>query len=152
MTHTSPGSVSIPVTLDNGKNVITVDVEGILFQPISEEKLDTSVDNNTKEEDNPTKQNSSSSIIPGWIRTNAGWWANDEIDDVTFISGIQHLIKEGIISVSSSSSSTSDDNTTSEILNWIKNNADWWSQEMISDDGFLRGIEFLVGNGIIVVQ
>ncbi|MGI9565576.1 MAG: hypothetical protein ACR2LL_01005 [Nitrosopumilus sp.] len=172
LTHTSPGNVSIPVTLENGKNTITVDVEGILFQPIPkeivtfdvvigeelqednksqepEEKLDTSVGDNTKEDSN-SDQDSSSQVIPEWIKTNAGWWANDEIDDNTFVSGIQYLIKEKIISVSSSSSSN--ENTTQEIPDWIKNNAEWWSQEMISDDDFLKGIEFLVKNGIIVVQ
>ncbi|WP_316505837.1 lamin tail domain-containing protein [Nitrosopumilus sp.] len=97
-------------------------------------------------------KSSDNSTIPGWIKTNAGWWANDEIDDNTFVSGIQYLIKEKIISVSSSSSSTSDNNTTNEIPGWIKNNADWWSQEMISDEDFIKGIEFLVENGIITVQ
>jgi len=87
--------------------------------------------------------------IPDWIRNNAAWWADNQIDDDTFVSGIQYLIKEGIISVSSTSSSS---NTTNEIPQWIKNNADWWSQELISDDEFLKGIEFLVENGIIVIS
>ena len=38
--------------------------------------------------------------IPDWIKTNAGWWAEGAIDDATFISGIQFLIQEGILSVS----------------------------------------------------
>ena len=37
--------------------------------------------------------------IPAWIKNNAGWWANDQIDDKTFVNGIQHLIKVGIIIV-----------------------------------------------------
>ena len=37
--------------------------------------------------------------IPAWIKNNAGWWANGEIDDNTFVSGIQYLIKTGIIVV-----------------------------------------------------
>ena len=35
--------------------------------------------------------------IPPWIKNNAGWWANDSIDDQTFIKGIQYLIKNGVI-------------------------------------------------------
>ena len=66
-----------------------------------------------------------------------------------FISGIQFLIKQGIITVSSSS--TNSNNAAQDIPKWIKNNADWWSQGLISNSDFLKGIEFLVSNGIIVV-
>jgi len=38
-----------------------------------------------------------------------------------------------------------------EIPAWIKNNADWWSQGLISDDDFVKGIQYLVEQGIIVV-
>ncbi|MDH3488358.1 MAG: hypothetical protein OEL82_10010 [Nitrosopumilus sp.] len=41
--------------------------------------------------------------------------------------------------------------TSQEIPSWIKNNADWWSQGLISDDDFLKGIQFMVENGIIAV-
>ena len=37
--------------------------------------------------------------IPAWIKNNAGWWADDLIGDSDFVSGIQYLITEGIISV-----------------------------------------------------
>ena len=43
---------------------------------------------------------SSSQNIPAWIKNNAGWWAKGEIDDKTFVSGIQYLIKVGIIKIS----------------------------------------------------
>ena len=39
------------------------------------------------------------SEIPAWIKNNAGWWATDQIDDSSFLKGIQYLIKEGIIVV-----------------------------------------------------
>ncbi len=35
--------------------------------------------------------------IPSWIKNNAEWWAAGQIDDDSFIQGIQFLIKEGII-------------------------------------------------------
>ena len=35
--------------------------------------------------------------IPSWIKNNAGWWATNQIDDSTFLLGIQYLIKEGIM-------------------------------------------------------
>ena len=89
-----------------------------------------------------------STIIPSWIKNNAEFWVQDQIDDDTFVSGIQFLITEGIISVSSTSDSNS---SSSDIPEWVKNNADWWSQGIISDTDFLKGIEFLVENGIIAI-
>ena len=38
-----------------------------------------------------------------------------------------------------------------EIPNWIRNNAEWWSQELISDADFVSGIEFMIENNIIVI-
>ena len=37
--------------------------------------------------------------VPGWVRTNAGWWAEGLIDDQTFLRAIQYLIQEGILVV-----------------------------------------------------
>ncbi len=39
-----------------------------------------------------------------------------------------------------------------DIPQWIKNNAGWWSEGKISDDEFVRGIEFLIAGGIITVM
>ena len=33
--------------------------------------------------------------IPEWIKINAGWWADKQIDDNAFVSGIQYLIENG---------------------------------------------------------
>ncbi len=38
--------------------------------------------------------------IPAWIKNNAGWWADGQIDDNSFVQGIQFLIKEGIMKIS----------------------------------------------------
>ncbi len=35
------------------------------------------------------------------------------------------------------------------IPSWIKNNAGWWSDDLISEGDFVKGIEFLIGQGII---
>lgn len=37
--------------------------------------------------------------IPGWVKNNAEWWADDLIGDSDFVSGIQFLITEGIMKV-----------------------------------------------------
>ena len=40
--------------------------------------------------------------IPDWIKNNAKWWSLDSISDEEFISGLEHLIDIGIISVNPS--------------------------------------------------
>jgi len=87
-----------------------------------------------------------SNKIPVWIKNNAGWWANDDIDDHSFILGIQFLITEGIIQIHSVPQGTQ---TSNEIPSWIKNNAGWWAEGTIDDSTFLSGIEFLVKEGMI---
>jgi hypothetical protein len=86
------------------------------------------------------------STIPKWIKNNAGWWADGQIDDNSFIQGIQFLIKEKIMNVPSTHSSGTGSN---QIPSWIKNNAGWWADGQIDDNSFIQGIQFLVKEGII---
>ena len=37
----------------------------------------------------------------------------------------------------------------SKLPSWIKNNAKWWSDGWISDEEFLKAIQYLVSNGVI---
>jgi len=87
-------------------------------------------------------------IIPDWIRNNALWWSEDQIDDDTFIQGIEYLIKNQIIVISSTQQETSN---SQEIPDWIRNNAKWWVSNQIDDKTFAQGLEFLIKNGIIHV-
>jgi phosphonate transport system substrate-binding protein len=43
------------------------------------------------------------SLVPDWIKTNAGWWADGAVDDETFLNGIKFLLENDIIDVSSES-------------------------------------------------
>jgi hypothetical protein len=90
----------------------------------------------------------SNSQIPEWIKTNALWWSNDQIDDETFVLGIQYLIKEGILSVPETVSHGSSNDS---VPSWVRNNAGWWADGMISDDDFIKGIQYLVEHGIIKI-
>jgi len=38
--------------------------------------------------------------VPTWIKNNAGWWADGQIDDSSFVSGLQWLITNGIMKIS----------------------------------------------------
>ena len=37
------------------------------------------------------------------------------------------------------------------IPTWIKNNAEWWADDLIDDSAFLQGIQYLIKEGIMVV-
>ena len=84
--------------------------------------------------------------IPTWIKNNAGWWSDEQIEDSDFISGIEYLIQNGIITIPEAQSGIS---TSTEIPDWIKNNAGWWSDSLITDSDFLEAMQWLVANGII---
>jgi hypothetical protein len=86
--------------------------------------------------------------IPNWVRNNAGWWATGLIDDSDFVSGIEYLISEEIMTIPSTQSGTG---TTQEIPSWIKNNAGWWADGLIEDVDFVSGIQYLISNGIMKV-
>jgi hypothetical protein len=86
--------------------------------------------------------------IPDWIKNNAGWWSTDLIEDADFVSGIQYLIKEGIMTIPETQSGQY---VKQDIPSWIKNNAGWWADGLIEDADFVSGIQYLITNGIMDV-
>jgi hypothetical protein len=87
--------------------------------------------------------------IPSWIKNNAGWWADGQINDTAFVQGIQYLITNGIMDIPQTESGES---STTEIPSWIKNNAGWWADGQINDTAFVQGIQYLITNGILQVN
>jgi len=127
--------------------------------------------------------------VPEWIKNNAEWWSQGEINDDTFVSGIQYLMKEKIVDIPDLPEQASEkarpsfvdetkdpqsyvdryndetsykewfdenypDYTIEEAVGvpqpipaWIKNTAGWWAEGMITEDEFLKGIEFLTEKG-----
>jgi len=93
--------------------------------------------------------------IPSWIKTNADWWIKGEIDEDSFIQGMQYLVKNNIIKIPK----VSDEEMTSAVYNkgeripqWVTQNVQWWVNGGINDDTFLQGMQFLVINRIINVE
>lgn len=39
-----------------------------------------------------------------------------------------------------------------EIPMWIKNNAGWWAKGQIQDSDFVDGIQFMIKEGIMVIN
>jgi len=87
--------------------------------------------------------------IPSWIKNNAGWWASDQIDDNSFVQGIQWLIKNDIMKIPETVQGTS--SGENQIPSWIKNNAGWWADGSIDDNSFVQGIQWLITNGIMKI-
>ena len=119
--------------------------------------------------------------IPGWIKNVAGWWANDEISENQFLTGIEYLISNNIIGygdrwVPCNSGSqrifepdvddSDNDGDTTELIeipsqtispsksvpDWVKNNASWWSDNLINDTDFLNGLQYLIEHRIIKID
>ena len=137
--HTSPGSVTIPVEFsENGLHKVHIEMEGILFQPIPLETATLTINVGQAE-----------TSIPGWIKNNAGWWADGQIDDSSFVSGIQWLITNGIMSIPPTEQGAGSDDV---IPSWIKNNAGWWADGQIDDGSFVSGLQWLISNGIMKIS
>jgi len=164
LTHSASGEVSVPITLTEDKEYdVVIEVHGILFNSIPIEVASFSIvtpsetiqrqftDNNTLKiylaiNKDPLGE---SRVIPKWVKTNAEWWANGDIDDDSFVQGIQYLIKEKIIDIPKLPypSSWMDKNVPA----WVKNNADWWANDLIPEEEFIKGIKYLAEKGIIQV-
>ncbi len=138
LTHTSVGSVKIPVEVeDEGTYNVKIEVSGILFQPIPPETVSFDFTVGDAE-----------ISIPDWVRNNAGWWADGLIDDSDFVSGIQWLIQNGIMIIPDTQSGNGE---SQKIPDWVRNNAGWWADGLIDDSDFVSGIQWLIQNGIMKI-
>ncbi|MDO8640656.1 MAG: hypothetical protein Q7R33_03855, partial [Nitrosarchaeum sp.] len=87
-------------------------------------------------------------FIPDWIRNNAHGWAENQITDDDFATGLEFMIKEKIILIPNLVTS---DSSEAHIPDWVKNTTRWWVDGLISDQEFVNGIKFLVISNIIQV-
>jgi len=90
-------------------------------------------------------------IIPDWIKSNARWWNEEQITDSDFSKGIEYLIKNEII-VAPPDMFEEQEQTVEAIPDWVKSNAGWWGNGLLTDQDFVNGIQWLIENGIIVIQ
>jgi hypothetical protein len=93
--------------------------------------------------------------IPGWIKDVAGWWANGQISENEFVTGIEYLINNNIIllhSIPCNEKIESQYGDTKSVPDWIKNNASWWSDNLIDDIDFINGLQYLIKHKIIKID
>ena len=91
--------------------------------------------------------------IPDWVKHVAGWWANGEIPENEFLFGIEYLINNNIILIPFTPCSASHtDSSDNMVPDWFKNNAKWWSEDLIEDTEFINGIEYLIKKQIVSID
>jgi len=93
--------------------------------------------------------------IPDWIKDVAGWWASGVISETEFLTGIEYLINNNIILldfVPCNDKIQSQYGDTKSVPVWIKNNANWWSENQIGDIDFINGLQYLIEYKIIKID
>jgi len=98
----------------------------------------------------PEIQTLKSQYVPIWIKNNAAWWSQELIEDSDFVAGIEYLIQNEIITIQDNEIIAAS-YSSNEIPVWIKNNAGWWSEDLITEKEFIDGLQWLISNGIIQV-
>ncbi|MDC4231208.1 MAG: hypothetical protein M8319_02645 [Nitrosopumilus sp.] len=143
-TWTSDGNYLIVVTSHDGEKL-----EKSIEYNESPPTISVNQSPNTTPAPSQPSTQKSTQIIPSWIKTNAGWWAEGEISDSVFITGIEFMLENNIIIIPNISSENISGN---EIPNWVRNNANWWSQDLISESEFVNSLKFLIQTGIITIN
>ena len=133
--------VASAFTLQGGTTVYSIEPRYLVFGYENNSK--------TSNESKPPASGLESSSIPNWIKNNAKWWSQGQIDDSEFVKGIQYMIQNGIMKIPQTQSGSS---SSQQIPSWIKNNAGWWANGKISDDEFVRGIQYLISTGTIQIH
>ena len=129
------------------------DFYGILLEQTSfNYKIQTIEKSETTQsyETHPFASSINKELVPSWIKNNAKWWSEGQISDSDFVGGIQKLIRDDIISIPNlplRGPPTAEES----VPEWIRNNAGWWADGLISEDDFVNGIKWLVENGIIKI-
>ena len=86
-------------------------------------------------------------LIPQWVKTLAGYWCVDDVDDLSFAQVVNFLVDAGILDRPNEWGEES----VLTVPDWAKQNGCWWEADLISDLEFINVILFLIDQGIIMV-
>ena len=88
--------------------------------------------------------------LPYWIKDVAYMWISEPtVTDKDFARALGFLIEQEIIKIPYTSTG---DETITKIPDWVKTNAEWWVAGQISDTEFTLSLQYLIENGIILVN
>ena len=96
------------------------------------------------------------SKIPQWIKNSVKWWAEDKINEMDFILGIQDLIRKGILNPPTLENQTVDEYEENKPLSvkipkYVKQTSLWWTEDKISDQEFVDSMQYLIKKGYLVI-
>jgi len=89
--------------------------------------------------------------IPLWVKNNANWWSNDEITDDDFVAGMRYLIEQNMMNVPQHKVTILEPIHEIVLPDWVKNNAAWWADGLVSDREFVQAIEWLIDEEVMTV-
>jgi tetratricopeptide (TPR) repeat protein len=84
--------------------------------------------------------------LPGWIKSNAGWWINGQATDQLLFDAFEYMQNKGLIGNYEFSKFS-----PPHIPNWLVDIVTWWIDEKISDEEFLKTVDYLLKQGIIII-
>jgi len=99
---------------------------------------------------NPSITQTELKEIPLWVKSNALWWQQKQIDDSDFMAGIKYLIQKTIIEIDENELANSI--TSKELPVWLRDMAGMWADDSISDEEFVNAMQWLINNGILEVK
>jgi len=91
-------------------------------------------------------ENDEALSVPGWIKSNAGWWITGQTTDEVLFEALEYLKNKELIGNYEFSNYSNQ-----YVPNWIKEIILWWVDEKISNEEFLKTIDYLSQQGIIII-
>ena len=87
--------------------------------------------------------------IAEWIKNSASFWIQGYTSDDEFISAMQYLVNEGIITLPPTEKAL---DSEENIPSWIKQTVGFWVDGYTTDVEFINAIQYLVKQGVIVLS
>ena len=84
--------------------------------------------------------------LPGWIKSNAGWWINGQATDQLLFDAFEYMQNKGLIGTYEFSNFSQP-----RVPYWLVDIVTWWVDEKISDEEFLKTVDYLLKQGIIII-
>jgi hypothetical protein len=168
ITFTYSGFDDVSFYIDaKGKYLVSVSIVGVNKEDIPRNTADRNfpvetanftltvgkIDEEKSSESSPPSQKTENSKfntikIPDWFRKNAKWVSLTQISDNDFALGTEYLIQKKVIQIP--------DTIPSEhgayeknLPGWLRQDAGWWSQRLLSDEEFAKSLKWLIVNGFV---
>ena len=140
---TISGSISDEIRYNSGMKITL----SITHPDNSDEELKVNI---TKDRKFQTMYRFDGKSELGTYKVQARYVTGLHIDESSNIASFE-LVSELSESIPKIPETPTTPSPTSAIPAWIKNNAGWWADDVITDNDFIQGIQWLIKNGVLVV-